>query len=43
MKIIKCSRCNNTVTRKPKLVTKGYYAYCPHCYEDMFSFEVYKK
>jgi len=42
-KIELCKRCGGKVTKKPALVMAGYYAYCPRCCEDMFSFETHIK
>lgn len=38
-----CRRCNHTVKRETdKYLKRTYKYYCPHCDENMFSFETYK-
>lgn len=36
----RCLRCRNFVYPTTTDPTRGYKAYCPHCDEDMFSFEL---
>ena len=43
MKIELCKRCNSKVIKHPKIVTKGYYAFCRYHYEDLFKSETYIK
>jgi Zn finger protein HypA/HybF involved in hydrogenase expression len=39
-----CSRCNHLVQRETnKDLRKEYKYYCPHCDENMYSIETYKK
>lgn len=39
-----CRRCNKPVQRETdKYLKREYKYYCPHCYENMYSFETYKK
>jgi len=43
MLIERCKRCNTKVSKHYKLVTKGYYAFCPKHYEDLYKFETSKE
>lgn len=43
MKIILCNQCGHKVITNPKLVSKGYFCYCPHCYEDKYQIETHIK
>ena len=39
-----CKRCNHRVKREThKGLRKEYKYYCPHCNENMYTFETYKK
>lgn len=39
-----CRKCNKEVQREThKGLKKEYKYYCPHCYENLYSFETYKK
>jgi len=43
MKIELCKRCHSKVIKTPKIVTKGYYAFCKNHYEDLDKCETYIK
>ena len=43
MRIELCKRCHSKVIKTPKIVTKGYYAFCKNHYEDLDKCETYIK
>jgi hypothetical protein len=43
MKIELCKRCHSKVIKTPKIVTKGYHAFCKYHYEDLYKWETYIK
>lgn len=40
VKKYQCCKCGSSVTRNATKVTRGYFAYCSECDEDMYEIEV---